>query len=116
MVIKGEVIAGQQLGRRMGFPTANIAAENIDIPNGVYASTVELDGKRYRAMSNIGVRPSVDGRQRLLETYLFDFDGDLYGRTITVRLDKRIRDERKFGSVEELQAQLKSDAEIISSL
>lgn len=100
----------------MGFPTANIDAAAIDIPDGVYASTVEVDGKSYRAMSNIGVRPSVDGRQRLLETCLFGFDGDLYGRRLSVRLDKRIRDERKFGSIEELRAQIESDAETIRNL
>ena len=116
MVIEGEVIHGQQLGRKMGFPTANIDAATVQLPNGVYASTVEIDGKSYRAMSNIGVRPSVDGRQRLLETYVFGFTGDLYGRRLAVQLDERIRDERRFASIDELQAQLESDAEKIRNL
>ena len=87
IIIKGEVIHGAQLGRKMGFPTANLdACELNDIENGVYRSTVIIDGATYRAMSNIGLRPSVDGRCRLLETHLFDFHGDIYGRVIEVRL------------------------------
>ena len=116
MKIEGTVIKGQQLGRRLGFPTANIDAEGLAVENGVYASTVELDGRRYVAMSNVGVRPSVDGKRRLLETYLFDFDGDLYGRCLTVELGCKIRDERKFSSVDELKDRLKLDAEHIRSL
>ena len=67
-IIEAEVIRGQQLGREMGFPTANMdIAERTDIENGVYRSLVEVDGRDYLAMSNVGVRPSVDGRTRLLE-------------------------------------------------
>ena len=116
MTIEGQVIKGQQLGRKMGFPTANMDAAGIEAENGVYASQVEIDGIRYRAMSNIGVRPSVDGRQRLLETFLFDFDGDLYGRNITVELLQKIRDEHKFESVEALQRQLVDDARTIRNM
>lgn len=112
MVIKGEVIRGAQLGRKMGFPTANIDAQGLtEIENGVYASEVEYDGCRYAAMSNIGLRPSVDGTTRLLETHLFGFEGDLYGKQIEVRLVRKIRDERRFASIDELQAQLQRDAE-----
>lgn len=112
MIIKGEVIRGAQLGRRLGFPTANIDAQNLDnIANGVYASTVEIDGCRYAAMSNVGMRPSVDGTTRLLETHLFDFDGDLYGKEIEVKLLRKIRDEKRFASIEELRCQLERDAE-----
>lgn len=116
VVIEGTVIGGQQLGRRLGFPTANMDAEGVDVANGVYASAVEIDGVRYRAMSNVGVRPSVDGRKRLLETYVFDFDGDLYGRTLRVELLDKIRDERKFASVDELRERLVLDADHIRSL
>lgn len=110
------MIRGQQLGRKLGFPTANIDAEGLQIGNGVYASTVELDGAVYRAMSNVGIRPSVDGKRRLLETYIFDFEGDLYGRTLTVELQQKIRDERKFSSVDELRERLHIDAEHIRNL
>lgn len=110
--IRGEVIRGAQLGRKMGFPTANIDAKGLtEIENGVYASEVEYDGHRYAAMSNIGLRPSVDGTTRLLETHLFDFEGDLYGKQIEVRLVRKIRDERRFASIDALREQLQRDAE-----
>lgn len=113
MIIKGVVIHGAQLGRKMGFPTANIDARDIDnIENGVYFSQVEMQGKTYKAMSNIGLRPSVDGKTRLLETHIFDFEGDLYGQTIIVKLIKKIRDEQLFTSIDDLQRQLKADAAV----
>lgn len=113
MIIKGVVIHGAQLGRKMGFPTANIDARDIDvIENGVYLSQVEIEGKIYKAMSNVGLRPSVDGKTRLLETHIFDFEGDLYGQTITVNLVKKIRDEQRFNTLDELQQQLRTDAAI----
>lgn len=112
MIIKGEVIRGAQLGRKLGFPTANIDAQDIDIKdNGVYASTVEVDGKIYKAMSNIGLRPSVDGTTRLLETHIFDFEGDLYGRVLEIELLRKIRDEKRFASIDELRQQLERDAQ-----
>lgn len=112
MIIKGEVIHGAQLGRKMGFPTANIDASTLQsVDNGVYISRVEIDGNTYRAMSNIGCRPSVDGSTRLLETHLFDFKGDLYGRHIEVKLERKIRNEQRFGSIDELRKQLERDAQ-----
>ena len=115
--VESEIIHGQKLGSRMGFPTANMdIAGRDDIPNGVYRSVVEVDGVEYTAMSNVGVRPSVDGKTRLLETYLFGYDGDLYGRRLKVRLCERIRDERKFASVDELKAQLERDSARILSM
>ena len=114
-VVEGVVIGGNRLGRTLGFPTANMdVADRNDLANGVYRSEVEIDGCRYRAMSNVGVRPSVDGRTRLLETHIFDFHGDLYGRVLRVALIEKIRDERKFSSVEELRAQLEYDKEQIA--
>lgn len=111
MIVKGIVIHGAQLGRKMGFPTANIDARAVDgIENGVYYSQVLLDGHLYNAMSNVGTRPSVDGQTRLLETHIFGFAGNLYGRTIEVDLRLKIRDERRFASIEELQRQLEKDA------
>ena len=94
----------------MGFPTANIDARDIKVDNGVYYSQVRLDGKLYNAMSNIGIRPSVDGNTRLLETHLFNFTGDLYGQEIEVELIRKIRDERRFDSIDELKGQLEKDA------
>ena len=110
MIIKGEVIHGAQLGRKMGFPTANIDARNIRVDNGVYYSIVRIGDKCFNAMSNIGTRPSVDGNTRLLETHLFNFSGDLYGQEIEVELIRKIRDERRFESIDELKNQLTKDA------
>ena len=93
-------------------PTANIDAQTLsDIENGVYASEVTIGDTRYAAMSNIGLRPSVDGTTRLLETHLFDFDGDLYGQEIEIRLIRKIRDEQRFSSIEDLRRQIERDAQ-----
>jgi len=82
----------------MGFPTANIEADAaLDARDGVYASRVEVDGRMYDAMSNLGYKPTVDGRRRLLETNIFGFEGDLYGRRLRVELLRFIRPERRVG-------------------
>ena len=95
---------GRQLGRELGFPTANMEVADADtIESGVYESYVEIDGVEYKAMSNLGSNPSVGGGPRHLETHIFDFSGDLYGRRLRVELRRKIRDERKFDSLEELQ-------------
>ena len=116
IVVEGVIIGGNQLGRKLGFPTANIAIEDtLNIENGVYASKVTIEGTEYHAMTNVGVRPSVDGSKRLVETHLFDFVGSLYGLTLRVELGEKIRDEQKFSSVEELCAQIAKDAEKIKN-
>ena len=75
IVIEGVVVGGKQLGRQLGFPTANIALnDDFEVENGVYTSKVYVEGAEYDAMTNIGVRPSVDGSTRLLETHLFGFE------------------------------------------
>ncbi|MBQ7856862.1 MAG: riboflavin kinase [Alistipes sp.] len=108
--IEGEIIGGNRLGRTLGFPTANIdIAGRNDLDNGVYASEIDIEGVTYRAMSNVGVRPSVDGKTRLLETHIFGFAGYLYGQRLRVRLLRKIRNEKRFGSIEELQQQLEAD-------
>ena len=110
MIIEGIVVHGNSLGGRMGFPTANIEADAaLDARDGVYASRVEVDGRMYDAMSNLGYKPTVDGRRRLLETNIFGFEGDLYGRRLRVELLRFIRPERRFGSVEELFRQIGDD-------
>ena len=94
----------------MGFPTANIEVDGaLAMRDGVYASRVEVDGRTYEAMSNLGCIPTVDGQRRLLETNLFGFEGDLYGRRLRVELVRFIRVERRFDSVEELFRQIESD-------
>ena len=117
VVVEGVVIGGNRLGRRLGFPTANIAiGDDLSVENGVYASKVYVEGEEYRAMTNIGVRPSVDGSKRLLETHLFGFQGLLYGLSLRVELYDKIRDEKKFASVEELREQITKDSNQIKKL
>ena len=108
----GAVVAGNRLGRTIGFPTANMQLyEPVKLVpgNGVYCVEVEVLGARYRGMCNIGMRPTVGGVSRTIETHILDFDQDIYGLPITLRFERRIRDERKFDSLEELRKQLEQD-------
>ena len=117
IIIEGVVIGGNRLGRKLGFPTANIAiSDDLAVENGVYSSKVFVEGEEYVAMTNVGVRPSVDGTKRLLETHLFGFKGLLYGRQLRVELYDKIRDEKKFSSVEELREQIEKDSNKIKGL
>jgi riboflavin kinase / FMN adenylyltransferase len=110
--IVGTVIAGQKLGRTLGVPTANIALEPSNrLAHGIYAVAVSVAGERYGGVASFGTRPTVDNGPPLLETFLFDFDGDLYGRTIEVAFVKRIRGERKFDSLDALKAEMNRDKE-----
>ena len=112
VVVEAEVVSGNKLGRKLGFPTANMDISNrTDITNGVYRSKITIDGVEYNAMSNVGIRPSVVSTGRWLETHIFDFNGDLYGKVLTVCLVEKIREERKLSSVAELRAQLEHDME-----
>ena len=116
-IVEGVVIGGNRLGRKLGFPTANIAIdERLDIENGVYSSRVFVEGESYVAMTNVGVRPSVDGSKRLLETHLFGFEGLLYGLTLRVELYDKIRDEKRVDSVDELRQQIEKDSNKIKEL
>lgn len=117
IVIEGVVSHGRRLGRKLGFPTANIAVSDaVMAKDGVYRSRAEVDGVTYDAMSNLGHNPSVGGSERRLETHLFGFSGELYGRTLRVELMEHIRDEQKFDSVEELRAQIERDKEYIITM
>ena len=111
VIVEGVVIGGNRLGRKLGFPTANIAIDDdLAVENGVYSSKVVVEGEEYVAMTNVGVRPSVDGTKRLLETHLFGFKGLLYGLTLRVELYDKIRDEKKISSVNELREQIEKDS------
>lgn len=117
MWIEGVVRHGRQLGRELGFPTANMdVAATAEVESGVYESRAQIDGVEYKAMSNLGWNPSVGGGTRHLETHVFGFSGDLYGKTLRVELRRKIRDERKFASLEELQAQIEEDRRYIMTL
>lgn len=110
--VTGRVIHGRQLGRKMDFPTANqLMPEGNVMPKfGVYASYAELDGKIYRGITNIGVKPTVDSSGvPLAETHFPNYSGDLYGREIVVRLIDFIRPERRFNNTDELRAQINND-------
>ncbi len=115
--VTSKVVKGNEIGRTIGFPTANLelAKEYMLFGRGgVFAALVEYEGRTYKAMANIGHRPTIGDRAEgdmLIEVNLFDFDGDLYGKEITVRFLDRIRDEIKFGSLQELKAQLEQDRE-----
>lgn len=112
-MLQGTVIAGDKRGRSIGFPTANIRPHGTNklIPaRGVYLVDVALEDKQHFGMMNIGVRPTVtDGVQQMIEVHLFEFDRDIYGKALTVRFLKRLRDERKFASTQELATQLDKD-------
>ncbi len=111
--ILGTVVAGRQLGRQIGFPTANLAAHNEQFPpNGVYAVDAQWRGERYSGVVNLGVRPTVDapGGERLLELHIFDFDRTIYGEDVEVSFRAFLRPERKFSGLEELRAQIARDA------
>lgn len=117
--IAGEVVRGKQLGRTVGIPTANQVpdAEKLLPPNGVYASKVIVADRSYYGMTNIGVRPTVEDTDRKnVETYLLDYEGELYGENIMVQLLHFERPERKFISVEELRKQLVLDIAVTKSL
>jgi riboflavin kinase/FMN adenylyltransferase len=111
--IDGTVMRGDQRGRTIGFPTANICTENELLPpHGVYATTTRVRDVVYASVTNIGVRPTVDDSGRTtIETHVFDFDRDLYGASIRVGFVQRLRDERAFESLEVLRAQIAADCE-----
>ena len=116
-VIEGVVISGNHLGRTIGFPTANMAIDEplLLIPcGGVYHSQVTVRGVVYEGMTNIGMRPTVGGTGSLtVETHIFGFDEMIYGERISVGFLERIRDERRFPSLDALRTQLRADAALI---
>jgi riboflavin kinase/FMN adenylyltransferase len=109
--VEGVIIRGDRRGHTIGFPTANLKPHNRVIPRfGVYATATLIDGTWRRSITNIGVRPTFeDTSEPSIETYIFDFDGDLYGDVLRVRFLHRIRDERKFSGIDELKAQIERD-------
>ncbi len=111
--VKGTVVQGAQRGRTIDFPTANVAAppERLLPANGVYATFAQIDsrGRRYSSVTNIGVRPSFEEKERTVETYIFDFDQEIYGQQLTVEFVERLRPEKKFNSVNQLMAQINRD-------
>jgi riboflavin kinase/FMN adenylyltransferase len=110
--ILGTVTRGDNLGKKIGFPTANLSAHSEQFPpNGVYAAEAEIDNEVNRGVINLGVRPTVSGGKRVLEIHLFDFNRDIYGRGVEVRFLKFLRPEKKFENLDALVAQIRRDAE-----
>lgn len=109
--VEGVIIRGNRRGHTIGFPTANLKPHNRVIPRyGVYATATLIDGAWRKSITNIGVRPTFENEaEPSIETYIFDFDGDLYGDVLRVRFLHRIRDERKFSGIDELKAQIEKD-------
>ena len=112
--ILGTVRRGDQLGRKLGFPTANLSAHSEQFPpNGVYVAEAKLDGATFCGVANLGYRPTVSGEKsdRLLELHLFDFNKDIYGEDVEVRFVRYLRPEKKFDSLDELKAQIARDVQ-----
>ena len=112
--VMGTVVRGEQLGRKLGAPTANIMLGNQQLPpDGVYAVTATIGEERetHRGVANLGVRPTVNGERRLLEVHLLDFEGDLYEAGVEVYFGLRLRSEKKFKDQEELKKQIRRDLE-----
>ena len=108
--VSGDVIHGEKRGRELGFPTANLRLDpSCGLKHGIYAVRVAIDDMRYDGVASFGVRPTFDNGAPLLEVYLFDFDGDLYGQTIDVAFIGWIRQEQKFDGIEPLKRQMAND-------
>ena len=113
--LTGKVVRGRQFGRKIGFPTANINIPKYKMPikDGVYATHTVIGGKSYKGITNYGARPTFSLDKKLTETYLLDFDGDLYGEEITVYFDKYLRPIEKFSGAEALKKRLTEDLESV---
>ena len=109
MTVRGTVIHGKQLGRTIGYPTANIAVSSWPAISGVYAALTKVDGRQYPVMLNVGKHPTFPEGEATIEAHLIGFVGNLYGRELTVNIIEFLRDERKFTSMETLKEQLKQD-------
>jgi len=117
--ITGKVMRGDQIGRTIGYPTANILIEETYklIPSdGIFAVKVHLDGKEYKGMGYIGQRPTINGMTRNIEVNIFDFNNDIYSHAIRMELLHYVRGDVKFESLEQLTAQLAQDKEDVLAL
>lgn len=112
-VVEAQVVRGDSRGKTLGFPTANLEvhADRLIPKDGIYASWAHVGDKRYMAATNVGVRPTFGENSRVVEAYLLDYDGDLYGTPLTVEFVRRLRDELRFESAEALVVQMNKDVE-----
>lgn len=111
--LTGMVVTGDRRGRQLGFPTANLAVEaDLVLPgDGIYATWAIVEGQRHQAATCIGVRPTFGGSRRVVEAFILDFQGDLYGKPVTLEFAGRLREESAFPSAEALVAQMELDVE-----
>jgi len=111
--VSGPVVKGEQLGRQLGFPTANIATGNLQLPpDGVWAvRVIDTASRQWDGVANLGVRPTVGGTGRLLEVHLFGFSGEIYGENLEVCFEKHLRPEMKFPTLEALKERISYDAQ-----
>ena len=111
MIIEGKVVKGKQLGRTIGFPTANIEVNHQmgSGPDGVYAAFIEIDDRQLYCMVNIGHHPTLPEGGKTVEAHIFGYSGDAYGKYVQLETVGYIRPEQKFASVEELKTQLERD-------
>lgn len=109
--VGGEVVVGNKLGRTIGFPTSNIVIDETMVtpPNGVYITYCTYNGIRYPSITNVGNKPTIGEYEKNVETHIFNFDRELYGKDIKVEFIKKTRDEQKFASVEELSKKITDD-------
>lgn len=117
--IQSEVIHGDKRGREIGYPTANMHFGETLVPShGVYAVRAQIEGDDvwHNGAANIGIRPMFETAMPMIETYLFDFDGDLYGKQVKIKPIQKIRDEMKFDSLDELITQIDKDCDVIKSI
>lgn len=113
----GTVVHGKHLGSTIGFPTANLIPDPSKLlpPNGVYASTVELKGRVYPSITNIGLNPTVDGKSVTVESHLMNFDQDIYGENLIINLISFLRPEEKFKDLEQLKKQISLDISLMNA-
>ncbi|MBQ1418763.1 MAG: bifunctional riboflavin kinase/FAD synthetase [Firmicutes bacterium] len=106
--IDGKVVQGKHLGRRIGFPTVNLSLDTTEAfpKNGVYITQTTVNKRKYQSITNVGNKPTVGEFAKNAETHIFDFDGDLYGQEVRIEFIKMLRPERKFDTLEDLQAEI----------
>ena len=115
--LQGRVVHGEALGRRLGFPTANISlSEPLQLLplDGVYECTIKVRLGSYRGVMNVGCKPTLNGRSRTIEVFIIGFDGDIYGEYVVVEFVRRLRGERRFAGLDDLRAQIESDVRRVS--
>tara|TARA_B100000929_G_scaffold290029_1_gene282320 strand:- start:373 stop:1305 length:933 start_codon:yes stop_codon:yes gene_type:complete len=116
--LEGSVITGMKRGKSLGFPTANLKAnEDIAIPsNGIYATVATIKGVRYPAATSVGTNPTFPGKEQTIETYILDFDKNIYGQSLSISFYEKLRNELTFDSVDNLIEQMKSDVSEVRKL